>query len=102
MEIFKNIAVHVKDMTEAYEIAELLEENNLRPSHPWYDNYKDAFQGMAHYRNNIQSGVMVIHPHPLKFSSISYMKEEEFKKELYTKLITFEEYKKLIKQATEI
>lgn len=34
MERFKNIAVHVKNMTEAYEIAELLEENNLRPLTP--------------------------------------------------------------------
>lgn len=93
MHKFKNIAVHVKDMTEAYEIADLLEENKIRPSHPWYDTYRDAFQGLAHYRNTIQDGVMVIHPHPLKFSSVNYMKEEEFKAELYTKLITFDEFK---------
>lgn len=91
----KNIAVHIKNSNEGYEMARMLDDMGHSPSHPWYDNYISAFEGLASLRNDSKNGQLIVLFKPLRFCSTYYMEREKWGKELYTVIINFDSFKNL-------
>lgn len=92
-----DIAVHIRNVDQSIIIADYINDLGFKPRNDLYRDYKEVFQSIAVQRNDIKNGIFVVHLtesiKSIKFSNTEYMKSEEFGKELYTKLITFEEFK---------